>query len=237
MGKQFSFAIMFASSWPDSLRRSSSTQSTHMKTLLSFITFSVVLLHLQSSVAFAQGQRPAGIGGGGNEMFTAVDSNSDGVLDAAELANAAAALKKLDKNGDGTITKDEVATTGGFGMGGRGGMAPGAATPGTATPGTTTPGSQPPTAPMSGMGKGKGKGKGGQGPAPSTNPDEAVQTLMQFDKNADGKLSKDEVPERMQGIFENSDANKDGLLSPDEIKAAAASSSGGAGAAAGRRPF
>lgn len=179
-----------------------------------------------------------GGGGGGNEMFTALDSNGDGALDAAELANAAAALKKLDKNGDGTITKDEVATTGGFGMGGRGGMAPGAA-----TPGATTPGSNPPTdppAPMGGMGKGKGKGmgkgKGGHGPAPTTNPDEAVKTLMQFDKNADGKLSKDEVPERMQGIFENNDANKDGLLSPDEIKAATASSSGGAGAAPAAGP-
>ena len=204
-----------------------------MNTLLRFITISVGLLHLQSSDAFAQGRRPGGMGGGGggNEMFTAVDSNGDGALDAAELANAAAALKKLDKNGDGTITKDEVATTGGFGMGGRGGMAPGAATPGTATPG-----SNPPTATMGGMGKGKGKGKGkgmgGHGSAPTTNPDEAVKTLMQFDKNADGKLSKDEVPERMQGIFENNDADKDGLLSTDEIKAAAASSSGGAAAPA-----
>ncbi|MEI6350770.1 MAG: hypothetical protein WCP06_06660 [Verrucomicrobiota bacterium] len=31
----------------------------------------------------------------------ALDANGDGVIDADEIANAAAALKKLDKNGDG----------------------------------------------------------------------------------------------------------------------------------------
>lgn len=202
-----------------------------MKSLFTFVTLGVVLLHLQSS-AFAQGRRPGGMGGGGggNEMFTAVDSNGDGVIDAAELANAAAALKKLDKNGDGMIAKDEVATTGGFGMGGRGGMAPGVATPGSTKP------SAPPAGPTGGMGKGKGKGKGkgGHGMTPAADPTEAVNTLMQFDKNADGKLAKDEVPERMQGIFEHGDADKDGFMSADEIKAAAAAPSGGAGAVGGR---
>ena len=47
-------------------------------------------------------------------------------------------------------------------------------------------------------------------------------TLMAFDKNRDGKLTKAEVPERMQGMFERADANHDGVLTADEIKAAAA---------------
>jgi hypothetical protein len=38
---------------------------------------------------------------------TALDANGDGVIDAAEIANAAVALKKLDKNGDGKLTPDE----------------------------------------------------------------------------------------------------------------------------------
>jgi hypothetical protein len=45
---------------------------------------------------------------------------------------------------------------------------------------------------------------------------------MAFDKNSDGKLKKDEVPERLQGVFARADDNKDGELTPDEIKNAAA---------------
>ena len=47
-------------------------------------------------------------------------------------------------------------------------------------------------------------------------------TLMAFDKNKDGKLTKAEVPERMQGMFERADDNQDGVLTAEEIKAAAA---------------
>ena len=36
-----------------------------------------------------------------------LDANGDGVIDAGEIANASAALKKLDKNGDGKLTPDE----------------------------------------------------------------------------------------------------------------------------------
>lgn len=56
---------------------------------------------------------------------------------------------------------------------------------------------------------------------------------MQFDKNADGKLSKGEVPERMQGIFERGDKNKDGVLTSDEIKAIAEAQAVGAGTQGG----
>lgn len=197
-----------------------------MKTTLSILTLIVLFLHLQATAAFGQGRRPGGgFGGGGNALFTAVDSNGDGAIDAAELANATSSLKKLDKNADGQITADEVSP---FGASGRGGMAPGAASPG------TPKSSAPPASPMGGMGKGKGKGKGGHGMAPTADPTETVNTLMQFDKNADGKLAKDEVPERMQGIFEHGDADKDGFMSADEIKAAAAKPPGGAGAGSGR---
>jgi hypothetical protein len=36
-----------------------------------------------------------------------LDTNGDGIIDAAEIANAPAALKTLDANGDGQLTKDE----------------------------------------------------------------------------------------------------------------------------------
>jgi hypothetical protein len=40
-------------------------------------------------------------------LMAALDANKDGVIDATELANASAALKALDKNGDGQLTTDE----------------------------------------------------------------------------------------------------------------------------------
>jgi Ca2+-binding EF-hand superfamily protein len=41
---------------------------------------------------------------------------------------------------------------------------------------------------------------------------------MRYDKNGDGKLTRDEVPERMQGIFARGDSNQDGVLTVDEIR-------------------
>ena len=37
----------------------------------------------------------------------ALDANHDGIIDSNEIANASAALKSLDKNGDGQLTADE----------------------------------------------------------------------------------------------------------------------------------
>ena len=60
--------------------------------------------------------------------------------------------------------------------------------------------------------------------------EEMVNTLFSFDANKDGKLSKDEVPERMQGIFARADADKDGFLTRDELtKATATQERGGSG--------
>ena len=56
-----------------------------------------------------------------NPLFAALDTNGDGVIDAQEIANAAASLRKLDRNGDGKLTEDEVRPAmGGRGEGGRG---------------------------------------------------------------------------------------------------------------------
>ena len=41
-------------------------------------------------------------------LEVALDANHDGVIDADEIANASEALKKLDKNGDGKLTQDEL---------------------------------------------------------------------------------------------------------------------------------
>ena len=58
---------------------------------------------------------PGGRGGpgmGGHRppppIIAVLDANHDGVIDADEIANASKALKKLDKNGDGKLTRDEL---------------------------------------------------------------------------------------------------------------------------------
>jgi hypothetical protein len=54
---------------------------------------------------------PQGRGGPGRfvmPLMAALDGNGDGTIDATEIANASAALKKLDKNSDGKLTAEEL---------------------------------------------------------------------------------------------------------------------------------
>lgn len=58
-----------------------------------------------------QGQRPP------PPLVGALDANGDGVIDDVEIANASVALKRLDRNGDGKLTMEELRPphTGGMG--------------------------------------------------------------------------------------------------------------------------
>ena len=50
-----------------------------------------------------------------------------------------------------------------------------------------------------------------------------VVRMMAFDKKKDGKLTKDEVTdERLQRLFDQADANKDGVVTKEELMALAA---------------
>jgi hypothetical protein len=50
-----------------------------------------------------------------------------------------------------------------------------------------------------------------------------VVRMMAFDKNKDGKLTKDEVTdERLHRLFDRADANKDGVVTKEELMALAA---------------
>jgi predicted O-methyltransferase YrrM len=69
--------------------------------------------------------RPAGpFGPMGLPVMTAVDSDNDGELSAAEIAAASQALTKLDKDGDGKLDREELRPQFG-GRGGPGGRGPG----------------------------------------------------------------------------------------------------------------
>ena len=49
-------------------------------------------------------------------------------------------------------------------------------------------------------------------------PEEALKRLLEGDKNADGKLTKEELPAFLQSRFAEFDLNKDGVLDKDELK-------------------
>jgi hypothetical protein len=58
-------------------------------------------------------------------------------------------------------------------------------------------------------------------PAPIS-VDDIVERIMAFDKNRDGKVTKDELPERMHHLITLGDTNKDSALDRDEVKKLAA---------------
>ena len=47
----------------------------------------------------------------------------------------------------------------------------------------------------------------------------AEQFIKRFDKNGDGYLTKDELPDRFARLFDRADKNNDGKLDKDEVKA------------------
>lgn len=195
------------------------------------------------------GGQGGNFGGGGGEGFRppqhplelALDANNDGVIDAKELANAVAVLKRLDKNGDGRLTDDEFRPMrpGGGGFGGPGGQG--------------GPGGFGGQQGGKGFGgpQGRGQGgfggepggpegqKGGGGQVPKSDGD-FVSRLFQNDKNNDGKLTKAELPEGLQAIFERGDTNRDGVIDRQEAGVLAErmkSRSGGQGQGTdGKRP-
>jgi len=53
--------------------------------------------------------------------------------------------------------------------------------------------------------------------------------MMQFDKDADGKLKREELPEGMRRMFDRLDTNSDGFIDKSEIDAMMKRFSGGGG--------
>lgn len=68
----------------------------------------------------------------------------------------------------------------------------------------------------------QGPGRDG-GPPAQGGGDDLVARMMKFDKDGDGKLSRDEVTDsRLNGLFTRADADKDGVVTKDELTALAA---------------
>jgi hypothetical protein len=68
------------------------------------------------------------------------------------------------------------------------------------------------------------KSRRGPGGVRILTADDVIERILSFDKNKVGKITADELPERMQYLVEKGDTNKDGALDRDEIKKLAADS-------------
>jgi len=155
-----------------------------------------------------EGDRRDGRRGPGNfrppmppPLLKALDADGDGQISAKEIENAALALKSLDKNKDGKLTRDELRPERGRGR----------------------PGFDRPRGDRRRGGEGRPDGarrRGGQGRQGQRGPrrSDFIKRIFEHDKNKDGKLTKDELPERMQRIFQIADANEDGALDKAELE-------------------
>lgn len=148
------------------------------------------------------GARPGRPGQGGPQRgnpMSRLDTDGDGAISMAEIDAMADRLKALDKDGDGKVTKEEFAAQ----MGQR----PGPEGRPQGKPGEGRPQGRP--------GEGRAQGKPGEG---RPDPEAFIAKVMESDTNGDGKISKEEAPERMQRAFDRLDADGSGDITKEELE-------------------
>ncbi|MCB1091849.1 MAG: hypothetical protein KDL87_09975 [Verrucomicrobiae bacterium] len=169
-----------------------------MKKHASILTMAVMAVGLSAGLAQgdAEGQkpkRPEGAGpqgggrgpGGGGDFLKRLDTDGDGSITKAEAGDRWERIARLDANNDGTIGKDELSA---MPQGGPGRPRGPEGSPG-------TPG-------------GPGGGGGGGG-----------QMFERADKNGDGKLTQDEVPAEAWERIGRADKDGDKAVTREEMVA------------------
>lgn len=120
-------------------------------------------------------------------VMAALDTDQDGALSSSEIENASKSLLKLDKDGDGLISAEEM---------------------------------RPDPSKMKNLMGGMMQGGPGGGPG---GPPTAAMMMKMFenrDKDGDGKLSGDEIPEPMRNRVSMIDKDGDGSIQKSELEQA-----------------
>lgn len=173
--------------------------------------------------------------GHSNDQFVEV---KDGLTEGDEVLLNPRAVVEEARADDAAGAEEDVDVEGRFGEGASETKAPSAAGPGGAArpsgPGAGSPGAG---GPSGGRPGGGAPGRGGPGGgSPGGGSGRGGMDLMQFDKDGDGKVSKDEAPERMQSFFDRMDPNSDGFIDKAEIDAMRSRFGGGGGRPGGGGP-
>ncbi len=168
--------------------------------------------------------RPGGKGDG--SFFKNMDTDGDGGISESEAGERWARLGKLDKDEDGKVTMAELRD-------GFAGARPGAGKPDGNRPVARKPDGDKPKGDRPDGDKPKGDRPDGDKPKgdrpdsdrredgkgrPGGRP-EGGEFFKNADKNNDGKLSEDEVPEQLWGRISQLDKNEDGSVSKEEMAA------------------
>jgi len=124
-------------------------------------------------------------------LLAAMDADHDGVVTKIEMNKAMVALRKVHKDKQGNMVVPDKAAT---------------------DPNTTAPGAD------AGAGQGQ-DGVGAGAGANQRNNNEAMTWFMGYDKNGDGKLSANEVPQQMRAGLQAADLNGDGFIDAKEFQA------------------
>ncbi|WP_435011464.1 hypothetical protein P12x_002776 [Tundrisphaera lichenicola] len=144
-------------------------------------------------------------------LFLAIDDDLDGELSAREIAKASDAILRLDRNKDGILTEDEVRPPrprrGPEGRPGRPEARPEFGPGRFGGPGGGGPGRP-----------GRPGGPGEVGPGPQGNPEAFVDSVLEFDKDGDGKVTATELPDRRARLIEEGDVDGDNALDGSEIE-------------------
>lgn len=176
-------------------------------------------------------------------LVAALDTDSDGTISAAEIDKAPESLKKLDKNGDGKLTMDELRPQRPEGDGPRGPGDKGPAGNNQRGPGADGQGNKGGSRDGGGERKGPRDGQGRKGPGPDGGPAgkpgdapegagkggpqggdrpgggkrPAPPLISVLDADGDGVISADEIAGAAVSL-RKLDKNGDGQLTPDEYR-------------------
>jgi len=154
----------------------------------------------------------------GPAFFAILDTDRDGMLSASELSSASQLVAKLDRNEDRKLDPAEMM-----------GFSRGSGSPVRRPEMRGTGESDRPRRPeMAETQQPAGRTRDESRPkkrdagalSEASNTDFAKSFFSRFDQNEDGKISKEEAPERMQQNFGRLDSNEDGSISQQELSQA-----------------